>query len=157
MKIKLVCIGKTSKSFLSEGENEYLKRLQKYVPFEKIEIPDLKNAKKFSEDQIKLKEGQSILEKLIPGDYLVLLDDKGKNYTSVEFANYYQNLFNKGLKNIVFVVGGPYGFSTDVYNRADEKLSLSKMTFSHQMIRLFFIEQTYRAMTILKNEPYHHE
>lgn len=157
MKIKLVCIGKTGKAFLSEGENEYLKRLQKYVPFEKIEIPDLKNAKKFSEDQIKLKEGQSILEKLMPGDYLVLLDDKGRSYTSVEFANYYQNLFNKGLKNIVFAVGGPYGFSIDVYNRADEKLSLSKMTFSHQMIRLFFIEQTYRAMTILKNEPYHHE
>jgi 23S rRNA (pseudouridine1915-N3)-methyltransferase len=97
------------------------------------------------------------MEKLSLGDYLVLLDDKGKSFSSVEFAAYYQNLFNKGLKNTVFVVGGPYGFSDDMYQRADEKISLSKMTFSHQMVRLFFIEQTYRAMTILRNEPYHHE
>ena len=157
MKIKLICIGKTSKHFLEEGEKEYLKRLQKYIPFEKIEIPDLKNSKKYTEDLIKTKEGQSILDKLVAGDYLVLLDDKGKNFSSTEFATYYQNLFNKGLKNIVFAVGGPYGFSEAVYQRADEKISLSKMTFSHQMVRLFFIEQTYRAMTILRNEPYHHE
>jgi 23S rRNA (pseudouridine1915-N3)-methyltransferase len=157
MKIKLICIGKTGKSFLDEGEKEYVKRLQKYIPFEKIEIPDIKNAKKYTTDQIKEKEGQLIMDKLSLGDYLVLLDDKGKSFSSVEFAAYYQNLFNKGLKNTVFVVGGPYGFSDDMYQRADEKISLSKMTFSHQMVRLFFIEQTYRAMTILRNEPYHHE
>jgi 23S rRNA (pseudouridine1915-N3)-methyltransferase len=157
MKIKLICIGKTGKSFLEEGEKEYVKRLQKYIPFEKIEIPDMKNAKNMSEEQIKVKEGEQLLDKLNPGDFLIILDDKGKSYSSIDFSKHLQNLFNKGLKNIVFVVGGPYGFSSAVYDRADEKLSLSKMTFSHQMIRLFFIEQIYRAMTILRNEPYHHE
>jgi 23S rRNA (pseudouridine1915-N3)-methyltransferase len=157
MKIKLICIGKTSKSFLEDGENEYLKRLQKYIPFEKIEIPDLKNVRKLTENQIKEKEGELILEKLNPGDYLILLDDKGQSFTSIQYAQHLQGLFNKGYKNILFVVGGPYGFSETIYKRANDKLSLSKMTFSHQMIRLFFIEQTYRAMTILRNEPYHHE
>lgn len=157
MKIKLICIGKTGKSFLEEGEKEYIKRLQKYIPFEKIEIPDMKNAKNMSEEQIKVKEGEQLLDKLNPGDFLIILDDKGKSYSSIDFSKHLQNLFNKGLKNIVFVVGGPYGFSSAVYERADERLSLSKMTFSHQMIRLFFIEQIYRAMTILRNEPYHHE
>lgn len=157
MKIKLICIGKTGKSFLEEGEKEYVKRLQKYIPFEKIEIPDMKNAKNMSEEQIKVKEGEQLLDKLNPGDFLIILDDKGKSYSSIDFSKHLQNLFNKGLKNIVFVVGGPYGFSSAVYERADERLSLSKMTFSHQMIRLFFIEQIYRAMTILRNEPYHHE
>lgn len=157
MKIKLVCVGKTGKDFLEKGEEEYIKRLIKYVPFEKIEIPDIKNVKKLTHEQVKEQEGTAILNKIQSGDHLVLLDDKGKMYTSVQFADYYQNLFNRGIKTTVFVIGGPYGFSETVYQRANEKLSLSKMTFSHQMIRLFFLEQTYRAMTILRNEPYHHE
>lgn len=113
--------------------------------------------KKLTHEQVKEQEGTAILNKIQSGDHLVLLDDKGKMYTSVQFADYYQNLFNRGIKTTVFVIGGPYGFSETVYQRANEKLSLSKMTFSHQMIRLFFLEQTYRAMTILRNEPYHHE
>jgi 23S rRNA (pseudouridine1915-N3)-methyltransferase len=157
VKIKLICIGKTGKSFLEQGESEYLKRLQKYISFEKIEIPDLKQAKNLSEQQIKEKEGELLLDKLTSGDHVILLDDKGKHYSSVEFAQHWQDLFNRGLKQTCVLVGGAYGFSDAIYQRANEKISLSKMTFSHQMVRLFFIEQTYRAMTILRNEPYHHE
>lgn len=157
MKIKIICIGKTQKSFLIEGEKEYLKRLGHYVQVEKIELPDVKNAKKLSEDQIKVAEGKQILSKVEAGGLLVLLDEKGKERGSVGFAKWMQERMNRGGKHITFVIGGPYGFSDDVYQRANEKMSLSQMTFSHQMIRMFFCEQLYRAFTILRNEPYHHQ
>jgi len=157
MKINLIAIGKTHKSFLIEGENEYLKRLRKYIQFEKIEIPDLKNAKKMTEAQIKEEEGRLILSKITGNGLVVLLDDKGKSHTSKQFANWMQDQMNRGYKHITFVIGGAYGFSDAVYQKANQKHSLSKMTFSHQMIRLFFIEQVYRGFTILNNEPYHHE
>ena len=157
MKIKIILIGKTHKKFLIEGENEYLSRLQHYISVEKIEFQDVKNAKKLSEDQIKTEEGKMILSKIEKSDLVVLLDEKGKQYDSVGFANWTQDRMNRGLKYITFVIGGPYGFSDDVYAAANEKLSLSKMTFSHQMIRMLFLEQLYRGFTILKNEPYHHE
>ena len=157
MKIKIILIGKTHKKFLIEGENEYLSRLQHYISVEKIEFQDVKNAKKLSEDQIKTEEGKMILSKIEKSDLVVLLDEKGKQYDSVGFANWTQDRMNRGLKYITFVIGGPYGFSDDVYAAANEKLSLSKMTFSHQMIRMLFLEQLYRGFTILKNEPYHHQ
>jgi 23S rRNA (pseudouridine1915-N3)-methyltransferase len=156
VKIKVICIGKTGKSFLIEGEKEYLKRLQHYIPCEKIEIPDLKNAKNLSEDQVKVAEGKEILTKLETSDHVFVLDEKGKEYTSEQFSEFLQNRFNMGGKTIVFVIGGAYGFSEEVYQRANAKIALSKMTFSHQMIRMIFFEQIYRAMTILKGEPYHH-
>jgi 23S rRNA (pseudouridine1915-N3)-methyltransferase len=142
---------------LEEGENEYLKRLKHYIPVERIEIPDLKNAKKLTFDQIKEAEGKEILVKLQQGDVLFLLDERGKEYSSVDFANFLQQKFNTGGKAIVFVVGGAYGFSEEVYSAANGKISLSTMTFSHQMVRMIFFEQLYRAMTILRGEPYHHE
>lgn len=157
MQITLLCIGKTGKKFLEEGEETYLKRLKHYIPFSMQIIPDLKQAKNLSEEQIKQKEGELILDKIQNADTVILLDERGKQFASVDFANYLQDQFNKGGKNLIFVIGGPYGFSDTVYQRANGKVSLSAMTFSHQMIRLFFIEQVYRAMTILKNEPYHHQ
>lgn len=157
MKIRLICVGKTERSYLKEGESEYLKRLKHYCSFEKIEIPELKNAKKLSEDQIKLEEGKLILAKLESSEQLILLDENGKSFDSVEFSKFLQKKFNQGGKSIVFVVGGAYGFSDEMYTRSNEKISLSEMTFSHQMVRLFFIEQVYRALTILKGEPYHHQ
>lgn len=157
MQITLLCIGKTGKKFLEEGEETYLKRLKHYIPFSMQIIPDLKQAKNLSEEQIKQKEGELLLDKIQNSDTVILLDERGKHFSSVDFANYLQDLFNKGGKNLIFIIGGPYGFSDAVYQRANGKVSLSAMTFSHQMIRLFFIEQVYRAMTILKNEPYHHQ
>jgi 23S rRNA (pseudouridine1915-N3)-methyltransferase len=157
VRIKVICIGKTGKSFLVDGEKEYLKRLTRYLTFEKIEIPDLKNAKSLQEDQIKTQEGKEILSKIDSGDFVVVLDEKGKEYTSEKFAEFFQNRFNLGGKAIVFVIGGAYGFSKEVYDRSDGKIALSKMTFSHQMVRMLFFEQVYRAMTILKGEPYHHK
>ena len=156
MKIKLVCIGKTGKSFLVEGEKEYTKRLSHYVKFEKVEIPDIKNAKSLSKEQILEKEGELILDKCSNAE-IILLDERGKQFSSVDFSNFLQEKFNYSSKDIAFVIGGPYGFSNKVYEASSRKISLSKMTFSHQMIRLFFIEQIYRSMTILKGEPYHHE
>jgi 23S rRNA (pseudouridine1915-N3)-methyltransferase len=156
MQVTLLCIGKTGKKFLEEGEQEYLKRLRHYLSFQVQIIPDIKQAKNLSESQIKQKEGELILEKIGTSDTLILLDERGKEFGSVEFAEYLQDQFNRGGKHLYFVVGGPYGFSDAVYERASGKISLSRMTFSHQMIRLFFIEQVYRAMTILRNEPYHH-
>jgi 23S rRNA (pseudouridine1915-N3)-methyltransferase len=137
--------------------SEYQKRLTHYVRFELEIIADIKNAKNLSELQQKEKEGQLILSKIQTSDQLLLLDDKGKHFTSIEFSQFLQKKMNTGLKQLVFVIGGPYGFSEEVYKKASGKISLSKMTFSHQMIRLFFIEQLYRGFTILKNEPYHHE
>lgn len=157
MKIKLICIGKTGKDFLVSGEREYLDRLKHYVPVERIEIPDIKNAKKLSFQQVKELEGKEILSKLSDNERLFLLDERGKTYSSVSFSQFLQNQFNQGGKSIVFVIGGAYGFSEDIYAKASGKISLSSMTFSHQMIRMIFFEQVYRAMTILNNEPYHHE
>lgn len=157
MKISLVVIGKTDAGYLIEAIEEYKSRLTHYIPFEMEVIPDVKNAKNLSEAQQKEKEGEMILKTLQPGDYLVLLDDKGKEYTSMQFSAYLEKKMHSVPKRLVFVVGGPYGFSEAVYGAASEKISLSKMTFSHQMVRLIFIEQIYRAMTILNHEPYHHE
>ena len=155
MKIALIVIGKTDAGYFVEAINEYKNRLVHYIPFEVI--PDIKNVKNLSESQQKEREGDLILKALQPGDYLVLLDEKGKEFTSVQFSTYIERKTHTVPKRLVFVVGGPYGFSDAVYKAAAEKISLSKMTFSHQMIRLVFIEQLYRAMTILNNEPYHHE
>ena len=137
--------------------SDYQKRLKFYIPFEIEEIPDIKNTKKLSEEVQKQKEGELILKTLQEGDDVILLDDKGQEFTSMKFSEYIEKKSVSGLKRLVFVVGGPYGFSQDVYARANGKVSLSKMTFSHQMVRLIFVEQLYRAMTILRGEPYHHE
>ena len=156
MKVKFICIGKTGKDFLIAGENEYLKRLQHYISIERIEIPDIKNAKKLSIEQIKDQEGKEILNRVSSGEQIVLLDENGTIFSSVQFSEFMQQKFNHGGKGIVFIVGGAYGFSDEVYKAAISKISLSKMTFSHQMIRMIFFEQLYRSMTILKGEPYHH-
>lgn len=157
MNIKLIAIGKTDDKNLQALIEEYQKRLSFYIKFEIELIPDLKNAKNLSEIQQKEKEGELILSKLSPTDYLILLDENGKSFTSVEFANELQKKMNAGIKTLVYIIGGPYGFSEVLYQKAQQKISLSKMTFSHQMVRLFFIEQVYRGFTILRNEPYHHQ
>ncbi len=157
MKIKLLAIGKTDNKNLIQLIDEYQNRLKHYIKFEQEIIPDIKNVKKLSESQQKEKEGDLILSKLQNTDQLVLLDDKGKDFTSIEFSEYLQKKMNSGIKQLVLVIGGPYGFSDAVYKKSTEKISLSKMTFSHQMIRLFVVEQLYRGFTILRNEPYHHE
>ena len=157
MKISLLVIGKTEAHYLADAIQEYQKRLVHYIPFELEVIPGLKNTKNLNEDQQKEAEGELILKQLSAGDYCVLLDDKGREFTSMQFATYLEKKMHVVSKRLVFVVGGPYGFSRKVYDVAQEKMSLSKMTFSHQMIRMIFIEQLYRAMTILNNEPYHHE
>ncbi|MBD0849086.1 23S rRNA (pseudouridine(1915)-N(3))-methyltransferase RlmH [Maribacter arenosus] len=156
MTIKLMAIGKTDSASLQHLIADYEKRLCHYVKFELEIIPDIKNVKNLSEIEQKEKEGESILKKLNNTDILVLLDENGKQYDSVEFSMYLQKKMNSGLKQLVFVIGGPYGFSQAVYAKAQGRLSLSKMTFSHQMVRLFVVEQLYRAFTILRNEPYHH-
>lgn len=156
MQIKLLAIGKTDNKQLQELINEYQKRLGHYIKFDFEIIPDIKNVKNLSESQQKQKEGEQILSKVIKSDMLILLDENGKELDSVAFSNYLQKHMNSGIKQLVFVIGGPYGFSENVYKRANSKLALSKMTFSHQMVRLFFIEQLYRGFTILRNEPYHH-
>ncbi len=157
MKIVLLTIGKTSEKYLIEGIAQYQKRLKHYTKFEMFEIPNLKNAKNFSKAELMKKEGEMMLKQLQNSDHLVLLDDKGKDFTSPNFTKKLQSWMLSGKKRLVFVVGGAYGFSEDIYARGNEKLSLSKMTFSHQMVRLFFVEQIYRGYTILNNEPYHHE
>lgn len=157
MTIKLIAIGKTDNNELQSLMNDYIKRLSFYIKFSIDIIPDIKNAKNLSEEQQKQKEGELILGKLNTTDILILLDENGKQFDSVHFSEYLQKHMNSGLKQLVFAIGGPYGFSQEVYNKSNGKLSLSKMTFSHQMIRLFFIEQLYRGFTILRNEPYHHK
>ncbi len=157
MKIKLLAIGKTDNKNLILLIEEYQNRLKHYVKFELEIIADIKNAKNLSEIQQKEKEGELILSKLQNTDQLVLLDDKGNDFTSIQFSQYLQKKMNSGIKQLVLVIGGPYGFSKAVYKKSFGKISLSKMTFSHQMIRLFVVEQLYRGFTILKNEPYHHE
>lgn len=157
MKIKLLAIGKTDHKHLIQLIEEYQNRLKHYIKFEMDIIPDIKNVKNLSEIQQKEKEGELILSKLQSTDQLVLLDEKGTHFTSIQFSQYLQKKMNAGIKQLVLVIGGPYGFSDTVYQKATGKIALSKMTFSHQMIRLFIVEQLYRGFTILKNEPYHHE
>jgi len=156
MLVELIVVGKTNEPYLNTGIEEYVGRLKHYIPFKLNIIPDIKNAKSLSEDQLKVKEGQLILSSLDKSDVLVLLDENGKTFSSVDFSKYMQKHMLAGRKRLLFVIGGAYGFSDDVYQRANAKIALSKMTFSHQMVRLIFVEQLYRAMTILKGEPYHH-
>lgn len=157
MNIKLIAVGKTDNLALQQLISTYEKRLSYYINFELQLLPDIKNSKSLSEEQQKIKEGELILSYVEPSHHLILLDERGKEYTSIAFADELQKKMNTGIKQLTFVIGGPYGFSQAVYQRANSKLSLSKLTFSHQMIRLFFLEQLYRAFTILRNEPYHHQ
>ncbi|WP_315507609.1 23S rRNA (pseudouridine(1915)-N(3))-methyltransferase RlmH [Capnocytophaga leadbetteri] len=157
MNIKLIAVGKTDNPALQQLISTYEKRLSYYINFELQLLPDIKNSKSLYEEQQKIKEGELILSYVEPSHHLILLDERGKEYTSIAFADELQKKMNTGIKQLTFVIGGPYGFSQAVYQRANSKLSLSKLTFSHQMIRLFFVEQLYRAFTILRNEPYHHQ
>ena len=157
MNIKLIAIGKTDNKALQSLIDDYTKRMSFYIKFDLDIITDIKNVKNLSESQQKEKENELILAKLTPTDQLILLDENGKKFSSVGFAEELQKKMNSGVKTLVFVIGGPYGFSDTVYAKAQGKISLSPMTFSHQMVRLFFIEQLYRGFTILKNEPYHHK
>ena len=157
MQITLLAIGKTDDKQLQLLIDTYQKRLSHYVKFDFEIIPDLKNTKNLSETQQKEKEGEALLKKIQTSDRVLLLDENGKQFSSVAFSQQIQKHMNAGIKRLVFIIGGPYGFSPAMYQRADKKLSLSTMTFSHQMVRLFFIEQLYRAFTILGNEPYHHQ
>lgn len=156
MKILLLVIGKTDEDYLVTGIKKYVGRLGHYVSFEMKELPDIRNRKTLSEDQQKKAESFLLLQQLQPADQVILLDERGKNYTSVEFAESIEKGMASGAKRMVFIIGGPYGFDKEVYDRANAQLSLSPMTFSHQMVRLIFLEQLYRAFTILKGEPYHH-
>ena len=156
MKIVFLVIGKTDESYLDTGISKYIKRLEHYVPFEMKIIPDIKNRKTLTEEQQKKAEGELILSNINVGDDLVLLDENGKTFSSVAFSQWIEKQMNITSKRMIFVVGGPYGFSKEVYAKAKFKISLSEMTFSHQMIRLIFVEQLYRAFTIIKGEPYHH-
>lgn len=157
MEITLLTIGKTSTAYIQTGIDEYCKRLKRYIQFSIKCLPDVRNARSLSEQQQKEAEGNQILGEVGPSDRVVLLDERGDMPTSRGFAEFIQKGMLSGRKRLVFVVGGPYGFSQEVYARADSKISFSRMTFSHEMIRLFFTEQVYRAMTILKGEPYHHD
>ncbi len=157
MKITLLTVGKTDKDWVKDGLDIYVSRLKHYIPFSIVEIPELKNVSALTKDQIKTREGELILKSIRPNDDLILMDERGKQYSSVEFAKVLQDKISYIGKDIVFVIGGAYGFSEAVYNRANSKISLSKMTFSHQMVRAIFAEQIYRAFTIMRGEPYHHE
>ncbi|MBO6097215.1 MAG: 23S rRNA (pseudouridine(1915)-N(3))-methyltransferase RlmH [Bacteroidales bacterium] len=157
MEIKLITVGKTDVKWVREGLELYASRLKHYIPFSVVEIPELKKVSALTQAQIKVKEGELILKLAGPQDLLVLLDEHGHEFRSLEFADHLQKLLSRGAKNLIFVIGGAYGFSDAVYNRSYERISLSRMTFSHQMVRTIFAEQLYRAFTILKGEPYHHE
>ncbi|GIZ15920.1 23S rRNA (pseudouridine(1915)-N(3))-methyltransferase RlmH [Capnocytophaga catalasegens] len=157
MNIKLLVIGKTDSNLLQQLIEVYQNRLQFYTKYHVEIIPEAKNTKNLTFTQQKAKEGELLLKNITPSEYLILLDERGKEYTSVDFSVFLQKKMNTGVKQITFVIGGAFGFCEEVYKRANEKISLSKMTFSHQMIRLFFTEQLYRAFTILNNEPYHHQ
>ncbi|MDE6067067.1 MAG: 23S rRNA (pseudouridine(1915)-N(3))-methyltransferase RlmH [Duncaniella sp.] len=157
MKIILITVGKTSTKYIADAIGEFLKRINRYAPMEILTVPDLKSTRGLTEDVQKQREGAGILSMLQGGDHVCLLDERGREMTSREFASMIDNRMNQGLKRLVFVIGGPYGFSQEMYDRADSKLSLSRMTFTHEMVRLFFTEQVYRAMTILRGEPYHHD
>lgn len=157
MRITLLTVGKTDIPWVREGLNVYVSRLEHYVPFSLVEIPELKNASSLDREQFKQKEGELILKTLKARDELILLDEHGREFRSVEFAAMLEDKISRGARDIVFVIGGAYGFSPAVYSRADSKISLSKMTFSHQIVRTIFAEQLYRAFTIMRGEPYHHE
>ena len=157
MKICVVWVGKTNDNSFSQCIDNYLNRIKHYLTLELMEIQDVKNAKSIEVNELRIREGNLILKSLKNDDYVILLDDKGKQYTSVEFSKKIESLNLSSKKRVVFVIGGAFGFSLDVYKRADDFLSLSKMTFSHQMIRILLVEQIYRSMTIIKGEPYHHE
>lgn len=156
MKILLLVIGKTDEDYLATGIKKYVGRLGHYASFELKEIPDIRNRKTLSEEQQKKAESFLLLQHLQPSDQVVLLDERGKQHTSIEFSEQMEKWSVAGVKRLAFVIGGPYGFSQEVYDRADAQMSLSPMTFSHQMVRLIFVEQLYRAFTILKGERYHH-
>lgn len=157
MKITFLVLGKTDDKYINEGIAKYLGRLKHYIKFELIEIPDLKNTKNLREDQQKAKEAELLQKALNPTDHVILLDEKGAEFTSRQFSEFLNKKMVSGIQNLVFIVGGPYGFDESIYKLANGKISLSKLTFSHQMVRLFFIEQIYRGFTILKGEPYHHD
>lgn len=157
MKITLLCIGKTDDKYIQEGLDKYLKRLKHYISFNFVVIPDVKNAKNLSEAQQKEKEAELFFKYIAANDQVILLDERGKEYRSVEFADFLEKKMVSSVQHLIFLIGGPYGFADAVKARSNGSLSLSKMTFSHQMIRLFFVEQIYRAFTIMKGEPYHHE
>ena len=157
MKVSLVTVGKTDVKWVREGLDLYVSRLSHYIPFTLDEIPELRNVSSLSQEQIKEKEGELILKRINDGDELILLDEHGKEFRSVEWAAFLESKLTRGSRDLVFVIGGAYGFSRKVYDRADSRLSLSKMTFSHQMVRTIFAEQLYRAFTIIRGEPYHHE
>lgn len=157
MKITLLTVGKTDRDWVRQGLDIYVSRLKHYIPFSIVEIPELKNVSSLNKEQIRTREGELILRNLRPTDEVILLDERGKEYSSVELAKILQDKINYTGKDIVYIIGGAYGFSEAVYRRADSRLSLSRMTFSHQMVRAIFAEQIYRAFTIMKGEPYHHE
>lgn len=157
MKIVLMQCGKTRDELVEQLSVQYFNRLRHYINFELLTLPDLKNTKSLNEAQVKEREGEMILKNTEKSDFIILLDEKGKEFSSVQFAGHLQKIMNQGLHRICFVIGGPYGFAAPVYERANQKISLSRMTFSHQIIRAIFAEQIYRAFTILNNEPYHHQ
>lgn len=157
MKITLLAIGKTSSSYLRDGIDNYTRRIGYYVPFDLKTLPDIKNTKSLTEERQKVLEGEAFMSIMRPGDYVVLLDERGREMTSRQFSDFISEKMTRLPGQLFFVIGGPYGFSEDMYRRANDKLSLSRMTFSHEMVRLFFVEQIYRAMTILRGEPYHHD
>ena len=156
MKIKLLVIGKTDQKYLQEGIKEFHQRIVHYLPFEYHVVSDIKNNRNLTEEQQKEKEGEVLLQKIQSGDEIILLDVSGQEFDSPEFARFLEKKMLKSTRNLVFIVGGPYGFSTAIYKIAAARISLSKMTFSHQLVRLVFSEQLYRALTIIKGEPYHH-
>ncbi len=157
MKIEIMAIGKTQSKYLTEGINAYCQRIVHYIPFSLTVLPDVKASRGMTEAVQKQKEGQLMMAAFQPSDCVILLDEHGREYTSREFAGFIEKKMGSGLKRLVLVIGGPYGFSDEIYSRADGKISLSRMTFSHEMVRLFITEQIYRAMTILRGEPYHHD
>lgn len=157
MNTLLLVVGKTDAKYVQTGIDDYVSRLKHYIPFDIKVIPDIKNVKNLSAEQQKTAEGKLILAQLEPSDLVILMDEGGKMFTSREFATHFVKITNSGVKRVVFIIGGPYGFSQEVYVKANSKISLSPMTFSHQMVRLIFVEQLYRAQTIIKGEPYHHD
>ena len=157
MKIVIIAVGKTTTSYVARGVEEFLKRANRYIGVEMYVIPDIKASRTITAEMQKQQEGKAILSALQPGDIVTLLDERGKELTSREFSGLIERRMIQGIKRLVFIIGGPYGFAKEVYDKADDKLSLSRMTFTHEMVRLFFTEQIYRAMTIMRGEPYHHD
>lgn len=157
MKTTLLLIGKTDEEYLEHGIQKYVARIVHYSPFDIKVLPDMRNTKNMSELQQKQREAEVILNEIAPNDYVAVLDENGTQFTSRQFAEFIEKTTMQGARRLLFVVGGPYGFAPEIYQRANRKISLSQMTFSHQMVRLIFVEQLYRAFTILRGEPYHHD